>query len=177
MNTTLQTTKCCQTDRCPKWGSTTGAALLLIGLLILAGNFIQTNWASLILTPLLGIVFLAWGIYCRRAWLLVPGGILTGIGLGAILLHGPFSQASPTAMGGIFLLCLGAGLALSTALSISVLRCICWWALIPTALLGLAGVNLLMGDQASFSGLHLGQFWPLLLVGVGIYLILRKKHK
>jgi hypothetical protein len=90
------------------------------------------------------------------------------------VLYGPFSQTSPETMGGVFLLCLGAGFALATALSMGVLRCACWWALVVEALLGLVGLNLLVGNPSAPSGVHLGQYWPLLLVGVGLYLILRQ---
>lgn len=72
----------------PRKHATADIILILIGLLILAGEFIQSETIGLLFLPILSLIFLAWGLLNRSIGLLIPGGILLGIGLGAYLIEG-----------------------------------------------------------------------------------------
>jgi len=58
-----------------------GAILISIGLFTLIQQFVQIHW-GLYFLPFLALIFLVAGIVGRRPGLLIPGGILAGIGAG-----------------------------------------------------------------------------------------------
>lgn len=151
-----------------------GIALIGIGALLLIAQFIQAQWLSLLILPTLGAIFLLWGLIARNPGLLVPGGILSGIGLGAYLNSGPFVEAAERVQGGVFMLAFAAGWALIVAASLVIGRPQ-WWPLIPGSLMALIGAALLGGDL----GLQLlewaGKLWPLVLISVGLAILLRRR--
>ncbi len=153
-----------------------GIVLVGLGLFFLAAQFIQVQLRGVLILPVLALTFILWGLLTRRAGLLVPGGILGGIGLGAYLTTGPFAEAADPAKGGVFLLAFGAGWALIpvTALIIGRMRL---WPLLPGAILAAIGGLLLSGA----TGLQLlewaGRLWPLVLVFVGLGILVRRGQK
>jgi hypothetical protein len=152
-----------------------GVILILIGVLTLAGQLIKTDWFSLLFLPALGIIFLGWGIGTHKAGLLIPGGILAGIGCGAILIEGPYQDLVDPARGGVFLLAFSAGWALITVLSAIFTQPVVLWPLIPGGFLALIGGGLLAGE----TGLRIlewaGKGWPIVLIAIGLYLILWRR--
>jgi len=152
-----------------------GAVLIGIGLLGLATQVVQSDVLGLLFLPGLGLIFLIWGIATRNAGLLIPGGILSGIGLGALLVARVVPDSSAPASGGVFLLAFAAGWGLITLLSALFTSQTQWWALIPGGILALIGGALLMGGV----GLDLlklaGQAWPLILIAIGLFVLLRRK--
>ncbi|MFN2164310.1 MAG: hypothetical protein ACK2UN_19750, partial [Candidatus Promineifilaceae bacterium] len=68
-----------------------GLFLIGLGLLFLLNQFTDLPGlenVAIYFVLVLGIIFLAWGVLSREAGLMVPGGILTGIGLGIALVAG-----------------------------------------------------------------------------------------
>ncbi len=150
-----------------------GLMLIGLGVLFLAGQFIQVHWTGLLILPLLSAMFLLWGLFTRNSGLLVPGGILGGIGLGTYLTSGPFAEASSTLQGGVFMLAFAAGWALITILSFAV-GCVQWWPIIPGGIMAFIGVALLAGG--GMQALEwLGKLWPLALIVIGASILLRRK--
>lgn len=152
-----------------------GVALILIGLLVLAGQLFDTeSWGDLIPAGL-GVIFLVWGVVARQIGLLIPGGILSGIGAGAFLITGPFSQAEGEVQGAIFLLAFAGGWGLITLLSALTTDKPAWWALVPGGIMALIGAALLSGStgQRLLNALNIG--WPVVLIAIGLYLILWRK--
>jgi hypothetical protein len=126
----------------------------------------------LLFLPALGLIFLVWGIGARTVGLLVPGGILSGIGFGVFLVGGPLSGIGDPVTGGVFMLCFALGWALITLLS-PLAGKLHWWPLIPGGVMALFGGALLAGS-AGLQALNLvGKAWPLALIAGGLYLILR----
>lgn len=152
-----------------------GTILILIGLLTLAGQYIQSEWFGLLILPALGLIFLAWGIISREFGLLIPGGVLSGIGLGAFLITGPLSGLPEERTGGIFLLAFAAGWFLITLLSTITKHGLAWWPLIPGAILGLIGGALIVGGPALRVLELVGQGWPIILIAIGLYMILWRR--
>jgi len=81
-----------------------GAPLVGIGLLVLAGKLVPTDALDLLFLPALGTIFLLWGVATRQVGLLIPGGILAGVGLGALVAAGPLRGAGEEVAGGAFFL-------------------------------------------------------------------------
>ena len=151
-----------------------GVVLVALGLWMLASNVLKWNLGAVF--PLgLGVFFLVWGSVARKFGLLIPGGILTGIGAGALLIDGPFSGLEDAAAGGLFLLSLGVGWALITLTSALFIRQVVWWPLIPGGSMAFIGGMLLTGGPALDVLVYLGQGWPVVLIAIGLYLLLWRK--
>ncbi len=111
-----------------------GIVLIMIG----TAALLQT-WFDIghYLVLLLGLAMLAWGSLVRRTGLIIPGGVLTGIGLGVLVTESPWTipGADPN---GLFLLCFALGWFLITLLT-ALFTCTQWWALIPGGVMAVVG--------------------------------------
>jgi hypothetical protein len=150
-----------------------GLVLILLGGLFLVNQYVEIPSAGNLFLPGLGLLFLVWGIVTRTSGLLVPGGILTGIGTGVYLMNAlPLEgDAEP----GVFLLSFGGGFALITLLSAIFTEEIHWWALIPGGILATIGGALYAGGIAQDVLEIIGRFWPVALILVGIYILFRRR--
>lgn len=156
---------------------TAGIGLIVIGLLILAAQFVRSDWMGLLFLPALGLIFLVWGSVAQNVGLLIPGGVLSGIGLGVFLTEVVFPGLESVGTGGVFLTSFGLGWGLITLLSAIFTDRVHWWPLIPGGILGLIGGLLLMGG-AGLAVLELiGRWWPLVLIGLGLWLLLRHGNR
>lgn len=154
----------------------TGLILILIGLFSLAVQYIKVDWIGLLILPGLGLIFLAWGLIVREVGLLIPGGILSGIGLSAYLLEGPFSGLDGSQEGGIFFLSFALGWGLITVLS-AVIRDFQWWPLIPGGIMAGIGSLLMLGEPGLKVLELIGKAWPLALIAVGLYLAFWRRSR
>jgi hypothetical protein len=152
-----------------------GIALIAIGAVALLAQL--TNWSILgwIILPTLALIFLTWGLLTRNFGLIIPGGILGGLGLGLFTMVGPLSSLFAGAQPGVFMLCFAAGWALITLLSPITSDRVHWWPLIPGAVIGLVGLFLLGGGFTWAIMQLMGYAWALILIGIGVYLLLRRK--
>ena len=159
-----------------------GVALIGIGLLALAGYFLPADLSGLLFLPALGLIFLLWGLGARAIGLLIPGGILSGLGLGIFLLAQPLRHLSEEMKGGVFLLAFALGWGVITLLSTLISDRLHWWPLIPGGILTLIGGAVLIGGSA-LTGLAalgsllgtIGSAWPVGLIVLGLYLILWRR--
>lgn len=151
-----------------------GLIMIGIGAYLFAAQFVQAAWMGLLLMPALGLIFIAGGLASRNSGLLVPGGILSGLGLGAYLVSGPLSGQSEVAQGSIVLLCFAAGWVLVTLLA-AVIGQRLLWPLIPGGILALVG-GLLLAGQSGLTVLEwIGRLWPLALVAGGLAVLFRRR--
>ena len=150
-----------------------GTLLIAIGVLTLLAQNIKTEALGLLFLPVLGGLFLVAGIVGRQVGFIIPGGVLTGIGLGAIFTQSPALAASETTQGGVFFLGFAGGWFLITVLSMLFTRNTQWWALIPGAIMALIGGALLLGalNVLEFAS----RWWSLILVALGLIIIVRRK--
>ena len=149
-----------------------GAILIAIGVFTLIEQVIHLDIGMLFL-PLLALIFLLAGVLGRRYGLIIPGGILAGIGVGALLTEGPFKYMQDPERGGVFMLAFACGWLLITLASLLIGRVILW-PLIPGAFIGLFGVALLGAHTGLLSVVSLG--WPIILIAIGLYLVLRRRE-
>ncbi len=149
-----------------------GAILIAIGLFTLIEQAFHLDIGMLFL-PLLALIFLLAGVLGRRYGLIIPGGILAGIGFGSLLVEGPFHYMADPERGGVFMLAFACGWLLITLASLLIGRVILW-PLIPGAFIGLIGVALIGAHTGLFSVISLG--WPIILIAIGLYLVLRRRE-
>jgi hypothetical protein len=152
-----------------------GALLIAIGVLVLLAQNIKVETLGLLFLPALGGLFLIAGIIGRQVGFLIPGGILTGIGLGAIFTQNPQVVGTETAQGGVFFIGFALGWFLITVLSKLFTSETQWWALIPGAIMALIGGGLMLGGAALNVLEFVGHWWPLILVALGLVIIFRRK--
>ena len=152
-----------------------GVALILIGALVLFAQVGQSEQLALLIPAALGVIFLAWGLITRTFGLVIPGSILLGVGLGTYLITGPYSTVEGEAQGGLFMVAFAAGWLLMCLLSPLTTSGFQWWPLIPGAIIGAIGAALLSGGFGMQILQIIGYGWPLVLVGVGVYLLIKRR--
>lgn len=152
-----------------------GAALISIGILALAGQFLDVEWVGQFFLLALGAIFLVWGLLSRTFGLIIPGSILTGLGMGVFLVSGPFSSVPELTTPAILLLSFAGGWVLMSLLSLLTSDGFQAWPLIPAAIMGLLGAAFLAGEEGLKALSLVGQAWPLILIVIGLYLVLVRK--
>ena len=98
-----------------------------------------------------------------------------GIGLGIFLTGLSVGGTSEFITGGVFLIGFAAGWALISLLSLFTSDRLAWWPLIPGGILAAIGAVLMTGSAGLGLLTALGYAWPLALIGVGAYILLKRK--
>src|SRR5690348_16600287 len=70
-----------------------GVVLIVFGMLMLLATFTNSSILGLSILPILGVLFIVWGLLARLPGPMIPGGILTGLGLGILLSQYAFSSS------------------------------------------------------------------------------------
>jgi uncharacterized membrane protein (DUF485 family) len=151
-----------------------GIILILLGVFLLIGQVTSWNMSWLALAALAAI-FLVWGLIVRTFGLVIPGSILAGIALGVALTGTVFPVIDGAHTSGVFLLSFAAGWGLMALLSVFTSGGFRWWPLIPGGILALVGLALLAGPNSLFLLTYASYLWPLVLIGVGIFILLRRR--
>jgi hypothetical protein len=156
-------------------GWTVGLFLIVVGILALLPRYV--NMPGQLFLAGVSALFLIWGLVARNTGLLIPGGVLAGIAAGAALVEGPFQALADPAKGGIFLLAFSAGWVLISLLSIYTegIRKWAYWPLFPAGGLLLVGGALVSGETGLRALELAGQGWPIVLIALGAFLILRRR--
>lgn len=147
--------------------SAAGLALIAVGLILLAARM-QLLRGDLTVV-IIGALFLVGYVFTREYGLLVPGGILTGLGAGIAARTWVGSAGGPVILG------LGLGFLLVYALdrAFGTQRAGGWWPVIP------GGVLLVIWILVAARGVGVARsavaWWPVLLVALGIWLLLRRR--
>lgn len=161
-----------------------GFLLVIAGLFILLNQFVDINLGGGIFFGALGLFFILWGATSGAAGLLIPGGIMSGLSVGVFLVEDAGIVAEHYE-GGVFLLSLAAGFALITGLAWIFAQEKHWWSLIVAGILSLVGVGVIVLEMPNAGALHqivetvfnLSQYiWPLALVALGLWIILKKRE-
>ena len=143
--------------------------LIVVGLAGLASQFLETTpdlggWVVLFI----GLIFIGAFTYTRQYGFLVPGGIMSGLGVGILVEQSV--TLSGEASGGVIVTGLAAGfLAIWVIGSLAKAQGNHPWPLVPGVILAAVGGALLVGGQA----LDLLEWWGVVLVAFGLYLLWR----
>ena len=143
-----------------------GLGLVALGIVFLAGQFIEFDGRFFL--SLLGIGFIVWSLLSRTPGLLIPGGILSGIGLGIVLIESTWTSALNSDLeGAFFLLSFAAGwfsIILFSKLFFNVTH---WWPAIPGGIMALIGVAVWTDGILLETIGSVGRFWPIILIVIG----------
>lgn len=148
--------------------SVTGIILILLGVLFLFARWTGIGGEGIV--AVIGVAFLAAYAVTGQYGLLVPGGIMTGLGIGIIYETRLDAQGAPVL--------LGLGLGFISIYIIGRLRGRLtgdWWPLIPGGVLAAIGL-VLAGGQTGVMG-AIGRWWPAALILLGLYLIYRQRRR
>lgn len=152
-----------------------GIILIAIGVLALLAQLGLLENLGVLFLPVLGALFLIWGLSTRTFGLVIPGGILSGIGLGIWLLQGPLADAAEPVQGAVFMLAFAAGWGLIALLSRITADTPQWWPLIPGGILAAIG-GLLLAGETGIRILELsGYAWPVFLIALGLWILWRRR--
>jgi hypothetical protein len=154
---------------------TWGVILLVVALLALVNRYLPSRSDYLIL-PLLGLGFTAWAVLGRLPGMLVPGGILLGVGcgIGAQRFYG--LGAGTNAGQALFLCSLALGFLLITLFSLIFFRSRVVWPLWPAAFIGLSGAVRLMGTSWQEYVWRILPYWPFALLVFALWLLLFRRR-
>jgi len=144
----------------------TGIALVVIGFVALALQYFEGPGRAVVLL-LAGGSFIATYFYSDIYGLLIPGGILSGLGLGILGEWSELSVKDPNAIG------LGIGFVSIYVIERLYRRRAHWWPLIPGVILIISGLGARFGDV----GHILWRSSPAVLVLLGIVLVYRALKK
>ena len=149
-----------------------GVILVLFGLATLLQRWLDIgNYIVIVL----GVGMLVWGSVTHRSGWIIPGGVLSGIGLGILAMQGPW-QIPIADQNGVFLLCFAMGWFLITLLT-ALFTCTQWWALIPGGIMALIGGSILVTNGAiRWMDLNLVYAFILIVIGL-ILLVFRGREK
>lgn len=152
-----------------------GVLLIAIGVLFFVNQFFDLPGLESLATFFvmgLGIFFLAWGVISHNDGLMVPGGILTGIGLGIVLIAGPLNLGDGDLSGAVFMGAFALGWVLITIFTALFTEKTHWWPLIPAAIMAIISGAILVQGPFMFALEWLGKLWPLALIAGGIAILL-----
>jgi hypothetical protein len=147
-------------------GLTAGIILIVIGLGLLASRFLSLDN----LFPLgLGMIFILAGVLKRSAGLLIPGGIISGVGLGIVVTqNGLLAGMGVFDSGALMLLCMAVGWFSIIVLSKLFTDETQIWPVFPGGAMAVIGSLMLMGANGLEVLKFLGSYWPAVLILIGI---------
>ena len=142
-----------------------GVILIAVGATLFAVQLLNLDGDVIVLV--IGLIFAAAYAATRRYGLLIPAGILTGLGAG-ILLENSGVMGEPVVLGlGLGFFAIFAADVLATGARAPGR----WWPLIPGAILTvIAAVESTFGSEGARL---ISQGWPILLIAAGAWLLLR----
>ncbi|MEO7600499.1 MAG: hypothetical protein ABIV50_16320 [Opitutus sp.] len=150
-----------------------GVALLIVSVLALLNRYFPVSSEYLIL-PLLGVGFTVWAVAVRSLGLLVPGGILMGVGFG-LSAQRFYGVGAGTGTGqAVFLCCLAGGFLLITLLALIFFRSRVLWPLWPAGFIAATAIIRLMGSGWQNHLWRIQPYWPFALLVIALWLLLSR---
>ena len=156
------------------WRNTiVGTGLVIFGLLLLIDQLTNARLFGRLFLLVLGAGFIAAAHANRAPGLTVPGGILSGVGLGSLAMNAFRRGFTGPARGGAFLICLALGWLIIVPTSRAAGESYSW-AYVPAVILAAVGIPLLLTALAPSVVAAALKWWPSVLILAGILMLLRR---
>ena len=139
-----------------------GIALIAVGILLFADQYLKTGWLPVAAAPVAGLVLLYRGFMDRKMGPVIPGILFTSLGIGGLLTISSLFNLTLAGKAGLLLAAFALGWYAITGLGLILCRRVIWWPLIPGGVLGGLAVSLLA------SPLRLTDFVLYPLLGLGL---------
>ena len=123
----------------------------------------------------IGISMLIWGLVAHSFGLIIPGSILSGIGVGIYQAWGSNTDLNGLARTGIMLVIFAIGWGMITVLSRAIAQKFIWWPLIPAGVMGITGYGLYIGGSPNSAVNFIGNTGSIGLILLGLYLLLVRR--
>jgi len=122
-----------------------GLLLILAGIILFIDRYLRTGWMSFAIMPFVGVILYLWGLHLKNLFLVLAGGLFTGVGVGIWASMGLINQASPLLIKiGNLIFFMGLSwlaIYISSYLFLKPL----WWSLVPAGILLGAGYCMISG--------------------------------
>jgi len=152
-----------------------GVILVLFGLVLIAARSINFG-VFVLLIP--GVSMLIWGCFSKEAGWIIPGSIVSSIGVASYLItETNLGKGNESSLGGTFLLIFALGFAMITLLTRIFTGKAHFWALIPGSIIALFGGLLLMGEKGNYLLEMSNYLWAGALVIVGLIILFNTLRK
>ncbi|MDJ0752559.1 MAG: hypothetical protein QNJ45_03500 [Ardenticatenaceae bacterium] len=152
-----------------------GIGLVLLGILFLGNQIIEFGDFGVLVLPAMALIFTVWAILTRASGLFIPAGVFVGVSAGVGLMSLPLAGRVADE-GGLFMLGFAGGWVFITVMTAIFSDHTFWWALIPAAIMAVIGIGVLTeGILLQILG-YANVIWPLVLIGIGLYLVFRRKE-
>jgi len=145
----MQTTETAQVNHLllKNYRYTGGGLLVLLGIGLLADQYLKTGWLSWVILPVAALILFSYAAYLKKMGWIVATCLLGGIILGGFLALAPFFHFTIWQRMGTSLLAFGLSWAVVTFISNRINPITYWWAMIPAAGLGAVGVCFLYSSH------------------------------
>jgi len=152
-----------------------GVILVLFGLVLIAARTIESGVFVLLLP---GVSMLIWGCLSKEVGWIIPGSIVSSIGVASYFIEETkIGAAQESVLGGTFMLIFAAGFFMITLLTRIFTGKAHFWALIPGSIIALFGGLLLMGEKGNYLLEMSNYLWAGALVIVGLIILLNTLRK
>jgi hypothetical protein len=122
-----------------------------------------------------GFPLLLWGIFRHILGLIIPGCIVTTVGIGIYMAWQGSGEANSLAQTGVMLVWFAIGWGLITLFSRSLFQKFVWWPLIPGGVLAMVGWGLYIGGNPENASNFISNTGSVALIIIGLYLLLIRK--
>lgn len=122
-----------------------------------------------------GIFLLLWGLFAHIFGLIIPGCILSGVGIGLYQAWGASADLNGLARTGIMLVIFALGWGMITVFSRPITEQFIWWPLIPGGVLAITGYGLYIGGAPNSALNFIGNTGSIGLILLGLYLLLMRR--
>ncbi|HEY9077172.1 MAG TPA: hypothetical protein VIO61_11615 [Anaerolineaceae bacterium] len=160
------------------WALVPGGIILSVSSCFFFGSLRFVDFVFYIVTGL-GIVLFSWGYLRGYFGLIIPGGILLGIGPGIYYAWRNTESINGLTQTGVMLVWFALGWLLVSLASRRTMGFFIWWPLIPGAILAAVGWGLYIGGDPNNAINFIGNSGSIVLIIFGLYLMLLRKgiHK
>jgi len=122
-----------------------------------------------------GLPLLVWGIFRHILGLIIPGCIVTTVGIGIFMAWQGSGEANSLAQTGVMLVWFAIGWGLITLFSRSLFQKFIWWPLIPGGVMAMVGWGLYIGGNPDNASSFISNTGSVALIIIGLYLLLIRR--